>query len=157
MYGTVQWWLALCIISNGMKLFSKDKKGKKPPKASFAKGGKTETPEEFRNVEAAEQTEAAVPKVLPKEYGVLKGFYISEKASGLASFNQYVFKVFDGVTKNEIKKQVENSFSVKVKGVKIINLPRKRRSVGRHVGFKSGFKKAIVVLEKGHSIEGFQP
>ena len=83
----------------------------------------------------------------------LKGFYTSEKATALSSFSQYVFKVFDNATKNEIRKQVEKSFSVKVKGVKIINLPEKSRTIGRHKGFKKGFKKAIVVLEKGYSIE----
>lgn len=92
-------------------------------------------------------------KALPKEYGVLKGFYVSEKSSLLNSFNQYVFKVFADATKNEVKKQVESGFGVKIKGVKIVNLPRKSRTVGRHSGFKKGFKKAIVVLEKGHSIE----
>ena len=92
-------------------------------------------------------------KALPKEYGVLKGFYVSEKATSLSSFNQYVFKVFKNTTKNEVKKQVENSFSVKVEGVKIINLPRKSRTVGRHRGFKSGAKKAIVVLKEGYSID----
>lgn len=87
------------------------------------------------------------------EFGVLKSFYISEKSTMLNPFRQYVFKVFDNTTKNEIKKQVERSFDVKVKGVKIINLPKKKRNVGRHAGFKKGFKKAIVVLEKGYNIE----
>ena len=126
-----------------MALFSKSKKQEK----------KIETPEEFRNVSAAEQTEVAGPKALPKEYGVLKGFYVSEKASGLVSSNQYVFKVFKDTTKTEIRKQVEKSFSVKVKGIKIVNLPRKSRTVGRHKGFKQGVKKAIVVLKEGYSIE----
>ena len=85
--------------------------------------------------------------------GTLKGFYVSEKASGLVSSNQYVFKVFKDTTKNEVRKQVEKSFNVKVKGIKIVNLPRKSRTVGRHKGFKQGVKKAIVVLEKGQSID----
>ena len=87
------------------------------------------------------------------EYGILKGFYVSEKATALNQFGQYVFKVFSDATKNEIRKQVEKNFNVKVKGVKIINLPRKSRTVGRHSGFKKGLKKAVVVLEKGYSIE----
>lgn len=124
-------------------LWKKDNKTKK----------ESETPKEFGSVGAEKQTEAVGPTVLPKEFGILKGFYISEKSTSLNSFNQYVFKVFDDTTKNEIKKQVEKSFDVKVQGVKIINLPRKRRTVGRHVGFKKGFKKAIVVLEKGQIIE----
>lgn len=129
-----------------MKFFNKDKKETK----------KKETPKEFQNVgskEVKEEKPAETLKALPKEYGVLKGFYVSEKATGLASFNQYVFKVFKNTTKNEIRKQAENSFSVKVKSVKIINLPRKSRTVGRHKGFKKGFKKAIVAMEKGYSIE----
>lgn len=136
-----------------MAFWKKDKKAEKPPKAGLAKGGKTETPAEFKNVGTEEQSAASAPKILPKEYGVLKGFYISEKATVLNSFNQYVFKVFDNATKNEVKKQIEKNFSVKIKGVKMINLPRKSRTIGRHSGFKRGFKKAIVALEEGYSIE----
>ena len=117
---------------------------------------KTETPKEFGNVgteKTGELPTSAVSTALAGEYGVLKGFYVSEKASELVSFNQYVFKVFKDTTKNEIRKQVEKSFRVKVKGIKVVNLPRKSRTVGRHKGFKQGVKKAIVVLEKGHSID----
>lgn len=92
-------------------------------------------------------------KTLPIKYGVLKGFYISEKSSMLNSLNQYVFKVFKNTTKNEIRKNVEKSFGVKVKEVKTINLPGKKRNVGRHSGIKPGLKKAVVVLEKGYSID----
>ena len=129
-----------------MKLFGKDKEEKN-----------IDTPKEFGEVSAEKQTEVAAPQVLPKEYGILKGFYISEKASSLNSSGQYVFKVFDTATKNEVKKQVEKSFNVKIKGVRIVNLPKKSRTIGRHAGFKKGFKKAIVALEKGQLIEGFQP
>lgn len=115
---------------------------------------KTEIPEEFRNIGVVEEKQAtAKTAILPKEYGVLKSFYVSEKATALGVLNQYVFKVFYNTTKNEIKKQVERSFDVKIKDVKIINLPGKARTVGRHSGFKPGFKKAIVVLEKGYSID----
>ena len=126
------------------KKTKKDEKTKKPD----------QTPDEFKNVSAGEEKEtASIPKVLPTEYGVLKGFYVSEKATSLNSFGQYVFKVFKNTTKNEVRKQVEKSFNVKVDGVKIINLPGKIRSSGRRVGFKPGFKKAIVVLKEGYSIE----
>lgn len=113
------------------------------------------TPKEFGQVGAEEikKQPVASSKISPKEYGILKGFYVSEKATSIAHLNQYVFKVFDNVTKNEVKKQVEKSFGVKVKGVKVINLPKKTRTLGRHTGFKSGFKKAIVILEKGYTID----
>ena len=128
-------------------IFSKKKKEGKRPDT---------TPEEFKDVgvEATGELPASTASTaLLGEHGVLKGFYVSEKASGLVSFNQYVFKVFDSATKNEVKKQVERSFGVKVKGVKVVNLPRKSRTVGRHKGFKQGVKKAIVVLEKGYTID----
>ncbi len=131
--------------------WKKDKKGE-------AKKADAEEKESFpKEVGADRESIVSAPKVLPKEFGVLKGFYVSEKATTLNASNQYVFKVFSYVTKNEVKKQIQKSFDVRVKEIKIINMPRKKRNVGRHSGFKSGFKKAIVVLEKGHSIEGFQP
>ena len=84
---------------------------------------------------------------------VLKAFYVSEKASMLNGMNQYVFKVFGNSNQSEVKKQVEKVFEVKVKDVKILNMPKKRRDLGRHPGFKQGFKKAIVVLKEGYSID----
>jgi len=86
-------------------------------------------------------------------YRVLKNFYISEKASLLAVNNQYVFMVGRDTNKAEICKNVEKIFNVKVKDIKIINLPSKIRNVGRHSGIKPGFKKAIVALKEGYSIE----
>lgn len=139
--------------------WKKDKKNKEDNKK----------PEEFGNIDKEKDDETnsrhvlGLARGLPKasdiskvrnfEFGILKGFYVSEKASTLNSLNQYVFKVFDGTTKNEIKKQVETNFDVRVGGVKIINLPKKKRSVGRHSGFKKGFKKAIVTLKEGYSID----
>lgn len=127
------------------------KKGKKEKEEN-------KIPKEFGNVGVEKDEKAVSPNIdISKfknfESGVLKGFYISEKATGLAPFSQHVLKVFDNTTKNEIKKQIESSFGVKVRGIKIINLPRKSRTIGRHAGFKKGFKKAIVVLEKGYSID----
>ncbi len=90
-------------------------------------------------------------------YRVLKNFYVSEKASLLNGFNQYVFKVFRSANKSQIRKQVEKLFNVKVKAVKVLNMPRKRRDLGKHPGFRSEFKKAIVVLEKGQTIEQAKP
>jgi len=90
-------------------------------------------------------------------YRVLKNFYISEKASLLNGFSQYVFKVFRSANKSQIRKQVEKLFNVKVVSVKVLNMPRKRRDLGRHPGFKAEFKKAIVVLEKGQTIEQAKP
>ena len=89
----------------------------------------------------------------PVQESVITGFYISEKAGLLNGFNQYVFKVSDNANKSQLSRQVEKMFSVKVKSVKMMNTKKKRRDIGKYTGFKPGFKKAVVVLEKGHSIE----
>lgn len=78
---------------------------------------------------------------------IIKHPYVSEKATRLGAFNQYVFKVFPRANKNEIRKQVEKMFDVKVKAVKVLNMPEKTRNVGKHTGVRTGFKKAIVTLD----------
>ena len=84
---------------------------------------------------------------------VITGFYISEKAGLLNNLNQYIFKVSNNANKSQLAKQIEKMFNVKVRGVKIMNTKNKKRTVGKYSGFKPGFKKAIVVLEKGYVIE----
>ncbi|MDP3792804.1 MAG: 50S ribosomal protein L23 [bacterium] len=88
---------------------------------------------------------------------VLKGFYVSEKASLGTGMNQYVFKIFNGANKSEVKKEVTRLFNVKVKNVRMLNMPEKRRDFGKHPGSKSGFKKAIVALKEGYVIGQAKP
>src|SRR3989344_1053372 len=90
-------------------------------------------------------------------YKVLRSFYVSEKASTGITMNQYIFRVFDRANKSEVKKEVAKLFNVKVKQVRMLNMPKKRRDLGKHPGFKSGFKKAIVVLEEGYAIGQAKP
>jgi len=84
---------------------------------------------------------------------ILKAPHITEKATNLAEKNQYVFKVWGKANKNEIKKAIESLYKVKVMDVKIINVPAKRRRLGRISGWKKGFKKAIVKTKEGQKIE----
>ena len=108
----------------------------------------------------ADKAEVSVPEkketILVSDsgaYKVLTSLYISEKASLLTNINQYVFKVTAVATKSEIAKKVEKLFSVKVKKVKIVKLPAKRRTVGKYQGKTNAVKKAIVVLKPGYGIE----
>lgn len=123
---------------------------------SKTKEKKKDTKKEPKIDQPVEELVESLPEKLSAEgsnaYNVVRSIYVSEKASMLGAFNQYVFKVFADANKSEIKRKVEKLFNVKVKDVKVLNMPRKRRDIGRHPGFKPGFKKAIVVLEKGHSI-----
>lgn len=90
---------------------------------------------------------------LGDSHRILRFPHITEKASDLTKGNQYVFKVASDANKIEIRKAVENLYGVKALSVKIINIPRRRRRVGRTLGWRSGYKKAIVGVEKGQKIE----
>ncbi|KKT79133.1 MAG: 50S ribosomal protein L23 [Candidatus Giovannonibacteria bacterium GW2011_GWB1_45_9b] len=78
---------------------------------------------------------------------------ISEKANTLSSGGAYTFRVEKGANKLEIKKSVEDLFKVNVRKVNLVTIPPKKRIVRGKVGFKSGYKKAIVYLKKGQKID----
>ncbi|MDJ0843186.1 MAG: 50S ribosomal protein L23 [Crocosphaera sp.] len=80
---------------------------------------------------------------------------ITEKATLQLEQNKYVFDVLPKATKPEIKAAIESLFDVKVTGVNTIRPPRKKRRVGRFIGHKPLYKRAIVTLEEGDSIELF--
>lgn len=58
--------------------------------------------------------------------------------------------------KHEIKQAVETLFDVEVLGVRTIRMPRKTRRVGRFIGRRPEWKKAIVTLAEGQTIEFFE-
>ncbi|OGZ22603.1 MAG: 50S ribosomal protein L23 [Candidatus Nealsonbacteria bacterium RIFCSPLOWO2_01_FULL_41_9] len=82
--------------------------------------------------------------------------HVTEKATDLIAKNQYVFEVFPRAGKTEIKKAVESLYGVKVLGVGIVNIPRRKVRVGKTMGFKGGYKKAIVRIQAGQKIEVLQ-
>lgn len=95
---------------------------------------------------------------MPKEeifWKIIKSPYFSEKSQKLAQKNQYTFLVYPDATKADIKRAIEEYYKVKVKNVKIINLPAKKKRWGLIEGKKEGFKKAIVRIEAGQKIEFF--
>ena len=80
--------------------------------------------------------------------------YITEKASKLASEkNQVVFKVNINANKLEIKKAVEKLFKVKVKSVKTIKTKGKNKVFKGTKGRRADYKKAIICLNKGESLD----
>ena len=78
---------------------------------------------------------------------------ITEKATSLSEFNKLVFKVNRNATKNSIKRSVEKIFKVNVIKINTINLKGNIKLVQGKKSFKSGYKKAIVTLKKGQSID----
>lgn len=92
-------------------------------------------------------------KISASAYQILKSPHISEKATDLNKKDQYTFKVWPQASKTEIKRVLEELYGVDVVGVKIIKVPGKKKRVGRNMGIKKGFKKAIVRIKKGQKIE----
>ena len=78
---------------------------------------------------------------------------ITEKATILSEQNKTVFKVHKLATKETIKKNVEKLFKVKVVKVNILNLKTKFKLRQGRISKKKGYKKAIVTLKKGQSID----
>jgi len=78
---------------------------------------------------------------------------ITEKATSLSEFNKMVFKVHKGASKNSIKKSIEKIFKVNVVKINTINLKGKTKIVKGKKSSRSGYKKAIVTLKKGQSID----
>ncbi len=78
---------------------------------------------------------------------------ITEKSTSLSEYNKVVFKVHSGATKNSIKRSVEKLFKVNVLKVNTINLKGKTKLVRNRKSKKSGYKKAILTLKKGQSID----
>ena len=78
---------------------------------------------------------------------------ITEKSIANRQANVYTFKVVKDATKTEIKNAVEEAFKVSVKNVNTLNTKSKRRRVGKYAGRTKTYKKAIVTLASGSSIE----
>ena len=78
---------------------------------------------------------------------------ITEKSSLLSELNKIVFKVNKGATKKSIKKSIEKIFKVNVVKINTINLKGKNKIVRNKKASKPGYKKAIITLKKGQSID----
>ncbi len=81
---------------------------------------------------------------------------ITEKGTRLIERGQYTFQVHREANKFQIREAVEKTFNVKVKAVNTLNMPRKERRRGRVIGSIPGWKKAIVTLAEGNSIDIFE-
>ena len=78
---------------------------------------------------------------------------ITEKSTSLSEFNKIVFKVPKGSTKSSIKKSIEKTFKVNVVKINTIKLKGKIKMVRNKKASKPGYKKAIITLKKGQSID----
>lgn len=81
---------------------------------------------------------------------------VTEKGTALKEQNKYLFEVDRRANKVEIKQAVESLFNVKVAAIHTVSMRGKVKRLGRFAGRTSDWKKAIVTLREGHSIEFFE-
>lgn len=81
---------------------------------------------------------------------------ITEKTTMMMSDGKYTFKVPLHANKIEIRKAVEAVFNVKVKSVTTLRTMGKFKRMGKYVGKRPDYKKAIVTLREGETIEFFE-
>ena len=90
-------------------------------------------------------------------YKVIRRPMITEKSTlHKEMHNQLAFEVDRRANKIEIKKAVERVFKVRVKDVRTMNYQGKQKRLGRTVGRRPHWKKAIVTLQPGEKIEFFE-
>ncbi|HIE70808.1 MAG TPA: 50S ribosomal protein L23 [Planctomycetes bacterium] len=87
-------------------------------------------------------------------YDVIRRAVVTEKSAGLQeNGNCFTFEVADSANKVEVKKAVETLFSVQVLSVNVVSVPAKRRRVFGRPGHIPAWKKALVKLKDGDTID----
>jgi large subunit ribosomal protein L23 len=87
-------------------------------------------------------------------FNILRQPVVTEKsyaATGVA--NQYTFRVDTEATKSQVKAAIEAIFEVQVERVQVINMPSKPKRRGQNMGKRSGYRKAVVRLAEGQTLE----
>lgn len=132
------------------KTDKKDAVAKSEPK----KAGKSEHDEKHQTKQAAKKKKVVAKENTPiSHFDLIRKPHISEKAFYSGEQNKYVFKVAKKANKTEVKKAVQNIYGVLVEKVNIINVPEKAKMYRGRPGEKSGYKKAVVKLKKGQTID----
>ena len=86
-------------------------------------------------------------------YHVVRRALLTEKSSQLQVHNRYVFEVDRRAAKPEIKRAIEEIFKVTVKDVRTMTVRGKLKRLGRFEGMRPSWKKAVVTLAEGDTID----
>ncbi len=87
---------------------------------------------------------------------VLLAPVVSEKSYSLINDRKYTFKVHKNAHKTQVRQAVEELFDVRVQSVNIAQVKAKPKRRGTSRGTRPGWKKAIVQLREGDTIEIFE-
>jgi large subunit ribosomal protein L23 len=142
---------------------AKDESVVKDAKEAVKPKQKTEQKELTQKEVVKEKTSAPkkVDKISSKEdtknaYKILVKPLISEKAADIGKLNKYVFAVNIKANKQEIKKAITAVYGIKPIKINIIKMQGKRVNFGRRSGRRNDWKKAVVTLPQGKSIEIYE-
>jgi large subunit ribosomal protein L23 len=105
---------------------------------------------------SGDKAQAGVKREFHRAHRVLVRPLITEKAANLGVINKYVFAVATDTNKIEVAKAVEATYGIKPTGVTIINMAGKRVRSGRIKGQRQDWKKAIVTLPAGKTINLYE-
>lgn len=132
------------------------KKKEKPEKKKEATADKAPKKSGAPKAEKPKKATSTGKKKVKKDNNIAHSIIfeqiISEKSTTLAAQNKYIFKVRKNASKFQIKEAVEGYYAVTVTSVNTIRISPKKRIQGRTIGWKKGFKKAIVTLQEGDTI-----
>ena len=81
---------------------------------------------------------------------------VSEKSYSQIADRKYTFRVHQDAHKTQVRQAVEELFEVKVQNVNIVKVQPKPKRRGATKGIRPGWKKAVVQLREGNTIEIFQ-
>lgn len=109
-----------------------------------------------KSVKKVEKTNNAVKSVSKVALNTILGPIVSEKGAALADDNVMLFKVARDANRVQIKNAVKELYGVIPEKVNVINVRGKAVTFGRRRGKRSDYKKALVKLPKGTSINIFE-
>jgi len=134
-------------------LGKKDVSPRVQPAPSAGAAESAELREEAVSREREDKTPLRVEEQSAKGADILVAPHTTEKTTDFSAAGVYAFKVAMGANKRAVAEAVASRYGVVVDRVRMAVQPAKERRRGRQIGWKSGFKKAMVQLKKGQVIE----
>ena len=95
----------------------------------------------------------AKKQISARHYDILRAPIVTEKSTLASEQGKVVFKVMNDASKTDVKEAVEALFDVKVTKVNTLNRPGKTKKFKGVAGKQTGYKKAIVTLADGQTID----
>jgi len=139
-----------------MGLFDKKTAPAKTDSMAKAEEKKAKTPIKKADKVVVDKIDATITAGKQGVYGVLISPLVTEKSTKEEQFGKYVFAVTDGSTKSEIMKAVATRYGVKPIKVNVLNRIGKTKRFGKSMGKRKDWRKAVVTLPKGKSINVYE-